>query len=194
MPLEIDFNICQNSSCDELTFTETTGAYNATTNPGGWGAPNPTLASVTTPVTLTVTFPNESVYTLDVATLNPSFPTDDTTLEWVLDMSSFGGDTGDSFEDGVYTFTYLVTADGSTYTQTHYVALYCQVKCCVFSMFKDLEVNCDCCEDDKKTAIDAFLLYKGLVYEAGCGNITAFNSALTELQKVCSNSNCKNCK
>lgn len=38
--LTVGFSINQQLGCTSLVFEDTTGAYNATTNPGGWGTPN----------------------------------------------------------------------------------------------------------------------------------------------------------
>jgi len=194
MSLVLSFNICQKSDCSQFTFYETTGAYDALTNDTGWGSPNDELIDVITPVTLDITDPNNNTYSLDIATLNPSFPTDNTSLGWDIDMGYLGGVSGDPIPDGIYTFVYTVTTSNSTYTQTQYVAFYCNVRCCVFEMIKNFNAGCDCCDKDRDTIINAFLLYQGLVSAANCGNISAFNNILTQLQKICKNNKCRNCK
>lgn len=193
--LVLDFSICQSSDCTEFIFSELTGTYNATTNSTGWGAPNATLASVTTPVNLVVTLPDGTTsYTINLLSTTPAFPVDTlTSNEVTFDMSNIGGTAGDSIPDGVYTFVYTVTTSGGTYTQTATVAFYCQVSCCVYTMFKDLDIECDCCDDDRKRITDAYLMLKGLIYSANCGNISQFNSILEELQRLCTNTNCSNC-
>jgi len=191
MALQLSFQICQSNTCDALTFVETTGAYNATTNPGGWGAPNATLADVTS-VTFTILLASGNSYTLDWT--SGDFPTTDTTFEFELTNSTFGYTDGGKIDDQIITFTYTVIANGTTYTQTVHQAFYCQVQCCVYSMFKDLNVTCDACSQSKTKAIDAYLLLKGLIYSANCGNTTNFNSQLATLQKLCLGSSCQNCK
>lgn len=192
MALEISFQICQSNTCNSLTFVETTGAYNATSNPTGWGAPNATLASVTS-AELEITLASGDSYTIDLLATG-LFPTDDTTFEYELTNSDFGYTNGAKIDDQIITFVYTVVANGTTYTQTVYQAFYCQVQCCVYSMFKDLNVTCDACLTSKTKAIDAYLLLKGLIYSANCGNTTNFNSQLATLQKLCLNQNCQNCK
>lgn len=195
MSLVLDFSVCQSADCTKFTFTDNTGAYDASTNPTGWGAPNPTLADVITPCTLDITTPDGTTYQIDLVSTTPVFPVSAPPNTLTLDASSIGGTAGDSLPDGIYTFTYTVTTTGpTTYTQTITVGFYCQVKCCVFTMIKDLDITCDCCDTDKDTLMNAYLMYKGLIYAANCGNITQFNTILAALQKLCTQSNCQNCK
>lgn len=191
MALQLSFQICQSNTCDALTFVETTGAYSAT-NLTGWGTPNVALADATSAI-LTITLASGNIYTIDLLATT-YFPTNDTTFEYELTNSDFGYTDGGKIDDQIITFTYTVIADGTTYTQTVHQAFYCQVQCCVYSMFKDLNVTCDACSQSKTKAIDAYLLLKGLIYSANCGNTTNFNSQLAILQKLCLGSSCQNCK
>ncbi len=195
--LVLDFTICENSTCTEFTFSELTGTYNATTNPTGWGTPNADITDFHS-ATLEITLPDgTTTYSIDLSATTPAFPVDTLTSNQVtFDMSNIGGTAGNSIPDGVYTFVYTVQEDpgtGISYTQTITVAFYCQVSCCVYSMFKDLDIECDCCDDDRKRITDAYLMLKGLIYNANCGNIPQFNSILEELQRLCTNNNCQNC-
>jgi len=190
--LRLGFQICQSNTCDLLTFVETTGVYNNPSNLTGWGSPNATLGSVTS-AELEITLASGNSYTIDLLATG-YFPTDDTTFEYELTNSDFGYTDGAKIDDQIITFVYTVVANGTTYTQTVYRAFYCQVQCCVYSMFKDLNVTCDACLQSKTKAIDAYLLLKGLIYSANCGNTTNFNSQLATLQKLCLNNSCQNCK
>ena len=189
--LKISSKICQSSTCDELAFVETTGAYSVL-NQNGWGSPNEDTTDATS-ATLLITTPGGNEYTIDLFATG-DFPTTDTSLEYVIQPTDIGLSAGSKIPDGIYTFLYTVETPSETLTSLVYQALYCQVQCCVYSMFKDLNVNCDSCHDKKTKAIDAYLLLKGLIYSANCGNSTYFNSQLTTLQKLCLGSNCKNCK
>lgn len=191
MALQLSFQICQSNTCDALTFVETTGAYSAT-NLTGWGAPNVALADATSAI-LTITLASGNIYTIDLLATT-YFPTDNTSFEYALTNSDFGYSDGGKITDQIIKFVYTVIADGDTYTQTVYQGFYCQVQCCVYSMFKDLNVTCDSCSQSKTKAIDAYLLLKGLMYSANCGNTTNFNSQLATLQKLCLGSSCQNCK
>jgi hypothetical protein len=192
MALQLDFEICQSSTCDTLTFVETTGAYNATSNTTGWGAPNATLASVTS-AELTITLASGNSYTIDLLATT-FFPTTDNTFELQLKNSDFGYVDGAKIDDQIITFTYTVIADDVTYTQNYKQAFYCQVQCCVLSMFADIDVECDCSKDKIDNALKAYALLKGLIYSGNCGNTTYFNNILAQLQKLCLNNNCASCK
>ena len=63
------------------------------------------------------------------------------------------------------------------------------------SMFANLDLDCDGCNEDKMNkALKAYALLKGLIYSANCGNSTYFNNILTQVNKLCLNTNCQNCK
>lgn len=193
MSLQLKFSICQTSSCSKLIFKETTGIYNVSTNPTGWGAPNATIGTATSAI-LTITLGNSLSYNIDLfATTN--FPTSDKTFEYEITNEDIGYITGVAIPDQIIDFKYTVIANSITYTQNYKQAFYCNVNCCVNSMFKNLDVNCDTCDKQiKQTSIDAFLMLKGLIYSANSGNISNFNNDLATLQKICKNSNCSNCK
>lgn len=190
MAVSLQFEICQSSDCSTLTFKETTGAYNSLSNLTGWGSPNETVGAATA-ATLTVTFASGTAYTINLLTVG--FPTADSTIEYEIPGSSIGNSSNSAIADQVITFTYTVTTETSTYTQTIQQAFYCNAQCCVLSMFADLDVECDCSEDQIANALKAYALFKGLVYAANCGSTNNFNSILAQVNKLCVNSNCTNC-
>jgi hypothetical protein len=171
---------------------ETTGAYNATSNLTGWGAPNDTLASATS-AELQITLASGNIYTIDLLATT-YFPTDDTTFEYALANSDFGYTDDSKIDDQIIDFKYTVVANGTTYTQNIKQAFYCQVQCCVKSMVADIDVECDCAKDKMDNYLKAKVLLDGLIYNANCGNVIYFNNILTQLQKLCLNNNCQNCK
>jgi len=194
MGLILNFEICQSSDCTELTFVETTGAYAVTTNENGWGTPNPATAYATSAI-LTIELSSGNTYSIDLfATGN--FPTDDTTFEYLITSSVIGGASGSAIADQIIKFTYtVVDGKGDEYHQVISQAFYCQAQCCVMSMFANLDLDCDGCNEDKMNkALKAYALLKGLIYSANCGNSTYFNNILTQVNKLCLNTNCQNCK
>jgi hypothetical protein len=63
------------------------------------------------------------------------------------------------------------------------------------SMFLGIDSTCDNCNEDKMDrALKAYALLKGLIAAANCGNSTYFNNILAQVNKLCLNSNCQNCK
>lgn len=191
MATVISAQVCLSSDCKTLEFIETTGAYNSLSNTTGWGAPNQTTGDATA-ATLVATNPAGTSYTINLFSTT-YFPTTNTSLEYTIPMTSIGLASGASLTDGIWSFTYTVTTNSTTYTYNWTQAFYCQVQCCVYSMFKDLDVECDCSYDTKQKALDAYLLLKGLIYAGNCGNTTEFASILATLQKICLNSDCQTC-
>jgi len=191
MALVLDFEICQTPDCKIFVFVETTGVYNVTTNPRGWGAPNPLTADATA-ATLAINIAGGTVYTLNL--LTSDFPSSVDTLEYDVTADLIGGTANTAITDGIYTFTYSVTVGGTTYTQTKTQGIYCSVQCCIYSMFKALDSTCDCHTEAKERALDAFMLLKGLITSTASGNITNFNTNLEVLQRLCLNSNCDTCE
>lgn len=195
MSFILHFNICQTSDCKSFKFTETTGLYNVGSNPTGWESPNPAIASASS-ASLVITTPGGVSYTIDL--LTEGFPSSDPLIEFAITADMIGGASGASIPDGIYTFVYTVVAVAgdtpTTYTQTVRQGFYCQVTCCVYSMFKDIDHECDCMHDAKLKALDAFMLLIGLRASANCGNTSNFNTDLAVLQKLCLNSGCTTCK
>ena len=196
MSLELKFTSYTSVDGTKLYFQDITGVYNASTNNTGWGSPNVDISTATS-ASLEIYFPGEDEsITLDINASTPSYPTEDTSLTAEFDMSSFEGEAGDIFPDGVYQFIYTVVANGETYITTKYIFSYSQVKCCVESMFVDLNPN-DCnggCLEAAEDAILVWAYYKSLIANATCGNITKANEKLDFVNKLCSGSgNCTNC-
>ena len=63
MALELSINVALSSNGKVMTFTETTGAYDATLNPTGWGSPNLELTDISE-AKLEVTKPDSTTRTL----------------------------------------------------------------------------------------------------------------------------------
>lgn len=194
MSLVLHFNICQSADCKSFIFSETTGAYNVDSNPTGWGSPNAATGSASS-ATLIVTNNLTGVsYTINLFT--EGFPSSSSDGTFYVTSDMIGGADDTEIDDGYYTFVYTVVIGGQspvTYTQTVRQGFYCQVRCCVFSMAKDIDHECDCGLDQKIEVIGAFILLKGLEASANCGNDIKFNKDLAVLQKMCLNSGCTNC-
>ncbi len=189
MALIPQFNICESSGCNSLSFSETTGVYSED-NPTGYGAPNVAIDDILTAV-LTITIGSTS-YDIDLfATGN--FPTTDSDVIYTIDPTEIGYSSGDEIPDQIITFTYTLTTESATYSQVLVKALYCQVTCCVNTMFVELDYACDCAMDSINEALKAFAMLQGLKQAAGCANITNFNNILTQLNKLCANSECSAC-
>lgn len=191
MALQLRLSVCENGTCDGLSFSETTGAYDAVSNPNGWNAPN-TLLSTATAATLTITLANGTILpTIDLfaTSLFPNI----NPLQLYTITNAILGYSG-TIPDQIITFLYTVIANGITYTQTIQKAFFCNVKCCVYSMTKNIDVDCSCSKDTIDSFLKGFTLLKGLEASAGCGNIINFNNILNQLNKLCAGNSCANCK
>ena len=193
MSLVLSFEICQESNCSGLSFKETTGAYSIS-NPNGWNAPNATIASATA-ATLTVTMASGTAYIINLFT--SSYPTINTSLVYNILNTSIGLALTDTIPDQIIKFTYSVTTGSGLsaviYTQTIEQSFYCQVNCCVNSMFTDLDFECDSCNKNIDDALKAFAMLQGLKYNSNCGNSDEFNNILSQLNKLCGSTNCSSC-
>ena len=128
--LQID-SVVQSNDNTVLRITDGTGLYNVTTNPGGWGSPNPAVSVIDgstyhlyLDVVITTSDGTETTY--DQIELYDEFGsfTDVNDLVYDLDASmliSSGSALGTStsvFPDGWYSITYSFEDDGATYTNS----------------------------------------------------------------------------
>ncbi len=187
--LQLSFNICQKSDCSIIEFNETTGLYNITSNPGGWGGP---FSTVNPDITLyhysKLEFFDQSNTLIKLFEFYPEFPTSDTNFIKELDYA---------IPDGIYRIIYTVRetkTSGTSYSSTIQQAFYCNVRCCVFSMIKDIDIDCACLSKKLEEYNRAYALLQGLIKASCCGNVSQFNNILAILQKICLNKNCKDCK
>lgn len=192
----LNFNICESSNCDQLVFTDTTGSYSST-NTSGYGSPNDDISSVTA-TTLTITDPTGIITVINLFTLSPSFPTTDSTQEYIISPSNIGS-LNTKFTDGIYIFIYSVTTvvNGVTtiYTQTVQKLFYCQAKCCIQSLFTAIDdFDCDCNQSQIEEAYQGDILLRLLQRASGCGSTSRFTEALTLIQSLCNTSStCTEC-
>jgi len=202
MALALSLSYLQQDSCGELVLTDTSGAYNVTTNPTGWGSPN--LACDTGAITyaeIIIKTYTDSLTLSDTSTV-------DVIADWktLTTLTSAAFDTGTTVSnmiytiplnlpDGVHQITYQV-GDGATYanstnqaTITYNIATYCNIECCVEQYLADLHNNYTCvtCNNDylNKTQI-LWTLLQALKLAACSSNIDTYLTILETLQTACS--------
>jgi hypothetical protein len=188
MSLEISFTVCEDSTCKSLSFIDTTGEYSVN-NPSGWGSPNSSISGATARLIIES---DGSIFTLPML----GFPTIDTTKIFKINSSDIGYSSEELIRDQILSISYEITLNDSTIlTQNIELALYGQTECCVSSMFLNIDVGCnDCVKSLEDNALKAYLILQGLKFSAECGNTTIFNKTLTYLNKLCSYTECSNCK
>lgn len=189
MALRPTIQLCLTANCSTLSFTETTGVYNATTNLYGYGAPNITIADAISG-SLVITAPDLTTYTISIP------PSNNTDLSTTIVLATLGGRT--SVEDGFWNFEYTIT---DVYT-TQYVVeqgyyFYCQAECCVAKLLTKIDLDdCMCNKQNTKNLDDytkAKVLLQSIKNAASCLNNTNYLKAKALLEKICRNSNCKTC-
>lgn len=197
MALDPTINLCLRTGCNELVFSETTGIYNASSNLGGYGTPNPVTGNVISAV-LTVISPSNQTYTINLFTTT-FFPTSDTTFEYTLPLAQLGNRT--IIEDGQWQFIYTIVTRimgvDTTYIANTSGIFTCNSTCCVQELLLDIdEVNIDSKENIKRIdnykKASSFLAV--LKYYANCSNLNMFNNIKLILDKLCANNDCKTCK
>lgn len=187
MGLTLDFNIKQSDNARELSFTETTGTYNVSDNPGGYGAPNDVVGDATV-VELKITPPNGTEITINMLSPATGFPTTNKELEHIVRSQDLGLGTDVQLPDGVWSMTYEVTTPGepSIVTTTQSILISGKARCCVNKMLANIDL-CDCDGSDLARALEAFTYYRIAVYCAQCGDGNKFTETLEIIHKYCNN-------
>lgn len=175
------------NNCSELVITDVTKEYNASTNTGGWGAPNIVTTDVTEAYIVIGDGSTETRYDVIDNLINPV--TDEFELTSIED----------TYGDGEWTITYNVYYGDILYTCTITVFTICEVRCCIDKMWLSYiesiggePCHCGCSNDIKlNDVLKAEALYKSLTRAAGCLNATTRDKILSQLQKICAYSKCQ---
>lgn len=222
MALSLQATSPMQTGCLGLTFTDTTGVYNATTNAGGYGAPNQEATTINAS-TISIYAPNSTVpyvitfvvetgnitsaiitepdgttndVTTDIVTdqgLSFPFSTDFGSDSLAIDETWIGGTTDEALTDGVYTIVYEVTfEDTSTANTTVYTLSKCNACCCITKAFANLTEGCGCNDGSLKTAQLADAFLTSAVSAAELGMYTAAQTNVEKALEIC-NGNCKTC-
>jgi hypothetical protein len=176
MPLIPKLKACVADKCTKLILRDATGLYNVTTNPGGWGAPNPTGSG-------DAGF--AATYSIDgatpVAISNTYFANPVVATEFSL------GEYAHTLADGWHTITYTIdTTALVAESVTIKIFTYCNIKCCVFSKMLEMK-SLDLCKETEKLAsyMHLWTLYKSLIYAANGCDADQATDILSRLNKLC---------
>jgi hypothetical protein len=172
---------------------ETTGIYDAGSNPNGWGGPGGLdISDVTTSKLIVKRLIANDEFEI---TLNPasSLPSNDNTVlnHTSFLMDSLGGTAGDVFPDDILMIQSKIS-DGITDEDTIltiptiYLGTLYNAKCCVNRRLSKIQPeDCDCNRDDIDSATESWtwLLAASL---AGCaGQVDRFKCILSYITKLC---------
>jgi hypothetical protein len=203
--LQLGVHLCQTSNCKIIKFSETTGVYNSSSNPGGWASPetvtNPDVSNYTS-LSIVFTLPSGTTTTFtDSNPLFANFPDPTGIQEVSLTMANFGGTATSAFDDGIYSISYTVNGlihagqDNYTAVVTQTFFLTCQIRCCIDKMFHlASQADCTDCKPEKlNNALEAESYLKSAEFAAACGKIEMAKKHLAKAQWICNTKNCTNC-
>lgn len=147
---------------DKIIVVDSTGDYNAVTNPTGWGSPNE-LRSALTDITATVTYP------------------DATTAALTLTSTDFDNDSIRAYnattlakQDGVYTIETILTAGGASETVSYKSLRTNTVKCQLAALALG--------NTDTNDFAEATAIYERMIVAFDCGEYVLVEELLTELE------------
>lgn len=205
MSLIYKYSVCE-EGCNSLRLSDLTGAFDATTNPGGfWTASgtNPSVANVAI-CSIDIIFPDGHTVTKNILDLVIPFPNTNSGLEKILLYSDLGLFLGASLPNGIYKTKITVsgtnTHNGSVPFSTSAsrdLFIDCKAWCCVAKMFvkaaQEKLAGKSSCNDTLKIAKSLANLLFGAENSFDCGD---YNSAMVTLQQVeaaCIKSGCLTC-
>lgn len=190
MALSPKFTINFECNFDGFTFAETTSTYNATTNTGGYGAPNITTSDVDSTelvienLLTEVTF--DTIATITAASTATDFDFDltDLTVAGVQQYTEY-------IDDGIYEFTYNLIDGATTYTYTIRKLILPYLYGLLAKAALKLG-TCSCSSKYKDAWLEGFALLKALEGSAICGDLTQFTTQYTKVKNYLLNLKC-NC-
>jgi hypothetical protein len=163
MALDIKLSIINNKN--EIIVVDSTGDYNAITNPTGWGAPNPAHTNVdVTSVRLTVTNPSGTIFADNLppnSLYNTTFWTSTSrAYEITVDTTNIFT-TNPVIADGIWKFVIVFTILGTPTTVTKYALRDNVLKCQLGQLaLGDMDTN---------SFEEAKLMYDKMVQAFECG-------------------------
>lgn len=176
--------VCEH--CEDLAVIDTTGAYDAITNQGGYGGPGaPTDPSELTTQVLGIWAPGsdhagDPDHTIDLGALPLPTPDADGYYSWTVTPDDL---SLDKFVSGVWYFRITSTYGGETYMSDVTTMLVRDIQGLV-----DIEVNkgepgCGCTEPEQLSRYDVLDELKGAMLAACCGNWIKADKSITWLYR-----------
>ena len=189
MALELNFKTHEACDSKSIIFTELTGEYSAS-NPNGWGLPNAELAQVID-VEIIIKAPDGKTYVISMLELAPTLPSNNSINPFNIHMGYLGGTAGQTIMQGVYEFEYRIVWDdgsntGQLVSKRKYALVTSVIKCCVHKMLSSLDMCDDCpCGEDKSNALEAYTLYKAMLYAYTCGSLVKAGKMAAVVNRLC---------
>ena len=177
------FSIQENIGNGAIVFTDTTGTYNAQTNPGGYGTPNPAYSDITSTL-LRITLENGTV--IDITNFIPTAIAPSVTL-----TAATLGYTN-NIPDQIIQFTYFIyTTVGQCQVgyANNYILISGNSTACIMGQIQGL-LNGDCsCSDDNCSNTDyitKMLFELDAIKIAATGNIGCVAGKIQAYYAKCS--------
>ncbi len=194
MSLILDFEVEPSGDCKSFEFVDTTGVYDASSNPGGFGSPNPPLSDVTVATVTITAYQSSTAYTVDVLRTSPPFPnTDDT--PFTISNADLGLGTTSNIPSGIYQIEYSVTAS-SVYTVTKNIYLSCVHLCCLDELVSRYAAACNCNDKTKEDLLklvlrlEANILAIGKALSDDCPKVAEAQNLIEWNNDICAGSGC----
>ena len=205
MALELNVKFTRSNDYQSIVATDLTGVYNALTNSGGYGAPNPAVGDfvsfdiIVTPPDPVTLMPTGTPVTVAAY---PSLPSSSNGTFTIANVD-LGLAPTDNIVDGVYLFTVQADTGVAQFTYERYAVYSDIVACCIRNLTLQA-FGCDC-NGKTKNLVKANMwlsLVQQSVNDSGeviqsqvelCSQWTKAAEILRELQKICNNNNCKGC-
>lgn len=190
MALKINFSYSQSSDAKLLYIYDTTGVYDANTNPGGWGGGgNPAIGDATSDKILIQKVGSGDSYEIEM------FPTLPNTVgtPYVIDSPMLGLGPDAQIEDGQYLITRTVIASAVEYRTSKRVFFISILKCCADTMLDAEAPGCSC---DKGVLTNASILQYTIFTLKKAFKSQKFEKAdqiYRYAQSLCKDKNCKTC-
>tara|TARA_R110001592_G_scaffold5517_3_gene30368 strand:- start:39487 stop:40110 length:624 start_codon:yes stop_codon:yes gene_type:complete len=190
--LGVKISFTASESCDtkSIKIVDTTGTYINAINLTGWGGSNIPLSSVLD-VQLVVEMPDGTIVTVGSNVLGGTFPSAANNF-FYLNMGHLGGSSDSTMTQGLYNINYrvLVNQQGTNaavwINARKYVFLSSVIKCCVHKMLASLDMCDDCpCDSEKSKALEAYTLYKAMLYANSCGKLEDAKMLFSQVNKLC---------
>lgn len=190
MALTPRFTIDFDCNFASLTFTETTGVYNATTNTGGYTSPNIATGDVDSTQLVIENLLSDT--TFDTIT---TIAASSSGVEYEFELADLLVDGVQLYEDylldGIYDITYNVIDGVTTYTYTIRKLVLSYLYGLLAKAMTSLG-SCTCSDHYTDAWLKGFAMLKALEGSAICGDITAFTTMYTKVKNYLLNIKC-NC-
>lgn len=176
--LGTNYSVLQKVGCTSIDFTDITGVYDATTNPGGYGSPNPTYADI-----------DSTEIIFEFADGTSATITDFIPAANALTVNITGQELG--FEDGnipdqIVNITYNVYSPCLIGRKEDKILFHCNTRNCIKKKSRDLlKADCHTCQEDKSVnnTFNLIQRYEYLLLAFEQGGCT--NGDIEQLYKDC---------